>query len=145
MTDSNAPEHILKTYKTIAVVGLSANTMRPSYLSAKYLKDHGYKIIPVNPDYTQVLGEKCYPHLTSIPGPVDVVNLFRPSETVLPLVQQAIEIKAKAVWMQLDVINKDAAAKARQAGLEVVMDRCMKVEYTRLPADSVLASIEGYA
>lgn len=132
MTDSNTLRRILKEHKTIAVVGLSANEMRPSYFAAKYLQDHGYKIIPVNPNYQEILGEPCYPDLASIPEPVDVVDLFQRSEQIPPFIDQAIAIGAKVVWMQLGVINEHAAEKARQAGLEVVMDRCMKIEYGRL-------------
>ena len=132
MTDSNTLRRILKEHETIAVVGLSANEMRPSYFAAKYLQDHGYKIIPVNPNYQEILGEPCYPDLASIPEPVDVVDLFQRSEQIPPFIDQAIAIGAKVVWMQLGVINEHAAEKARQAGLEVVMDRCMKIEYGRL-------------
>lgn len=132
MTDSNTLRRILKENKTIAVVGLSANEMRPSYFAAKYLKEHGYRIIPVNPNYQEVLGEPCYPDLPSIPDPVDIVDLFQRSEQVPPFVEQAIAMQAKVIWMQLGVINEEAAEKARNAGLDVVMDRCMKIEYARL-------------
>ncbi len=132
MTDSNLLRNILREYKTLAVVGLSANEMRPSYFAAKYMQDHGYRIIPVNPNYEAILGEKCYPDLLSIPEPVDLVDLFQRSERVMPFVEQAIEIKARVVWMQLGVVNEDAARLAREAGLEVVVDRCVKIEYARL-------------
>ncbi len=132
MTDSNQLRKILQENKTLAVVGLSANDMRPSYFAAKYMQDHGYRIIPVNPRYDEILGEKCYPDLLSIPEPVDMVDLFQRSERVIPFVEQAIEIRAKVVWMQLGVINQDAASIASSAGLEVVMDRCVKIEYARL-------------
>lgn len=132
MIDSNALRRILKECKTIAVVGLSANEMRPSYFAAKYMQDHGYHIIPVNPNYDEILGEKCYPDLASIPEPVDMVDLFQRAERVMPFVEQAIEIKAKVVWLQLGVINEEAAKVASDAGLEVVMDRCVKIEYARL-------------
>ncbi len=132
MTDSNQLRKILQENKTLAVVGLSANDMRPSYFAAKYMQDHGYRIIPVNPRYNEILGEKCYPDLLSIPEPVDMVDLFQRSERVIPFVEQAIEIRAKVVWMQLGVINQDAASIASSAGLEVVMDRCVKIEYARL-------------
>lgn len=130
--DSNKLRQILKENQTIAVVGLSANEMRPSYFAAKYLQDHGYRIIPVNPNYTEILGEKCYPDLASIPEPVDIVDLFQRTELAMGYVEQSIEIKAKVVWMQLGVVNEAAAEKAEAAGLEVVMDRCMKIEYARL-------------
>ena len=132
MIDSNELRRILRECKTLAVVGLSANEMRPSYFAAKYMQDHGYRIIPVNPNYDEILGEKCYPDLASIPEPVDIVDLFQRSERVMPFAEQAIEIGAKVVWMQLGVINEEAAKLARDAGLEVVMDRCVKIEYARL-------------
>jgi predicted CoA-binding protein len=123
---------ILKENHVIAVVGLSANWYRPSFFAAKYLQDHGYRIIPVNPTYEEILGEKCHPSLLEIPGPVDVVQIFRKSEDVPPVVEQAIKIGAKVVWMQLGVINREAAKIAERAGLDVVMDRCMKIEHARL-------------
>ncbi len=132
MEDIETLRRILKDYRRIAVVGLSANWYRPSYFAAKYLIDHGYDVVPVNPAYDEVLGRRCYPSLDQIPGPVDVVDIFRKAEDVPPLVEQAIAIGAKVVWMQLGVINEQAAARAREAGLEVVMDRCMKIEYARL-------------
>lgn len=132
MTDSNRLRKILQENKTLAVVGLSANDMRPSYFAAKYMQDHGYRIIPVNPNYEEILGEKCYPDLLSIPEPVDMVDLFQRADRVKPFVEQAIEIGAKVVWMQLGVINEEAAQLARDAGLDVVMDRCVKIEYARL-------------
>jgi predicted CoA-binding protein len=106
--------------------------MRPSYFAAKYLKDHGFEIVPVNPNYQEILGEKCYPDLLSIPGKIDVVDLFQKPEQVMPFVEQAISVGAKVVWMQLGIVNEAAANKARAAGLEVVMDHCMKIEYARL-------------
>ena len=132
MTDSNQIKKILRENKTLAVVGLSANEMRPSYFASKYMQDHGYRIIPVNPRYDEILGEKCYPDLTSIPEPVDIVDLFQRADRVMPFVEQAIEIGAKVIWMQLGVVNEEAAAVARDAGLDVVMDRCVKIEYARL-------------
>ncbi|HEX7044440.1 MAG TPA: CoA-binding protein [Burkholderiales bacterium] len=123
---------ILSENKRVAVVGLSTNEMRPSYFAAKYLKDHGFTIIPVNPKYKEVLGERCYPDLRSIPDTVDVVDLFQRPEAVMPFVEDAIAIGAKVVWMQLGIVNHEAAEKARAAGLEVVMNRCMKIEYARL-------------
>ena len=130
--DSQKLRCILKENRRIAVVGLSANPMRPSYFAAKYLKDHGYQIIPVNPNYEEILGEKCYPDLLSVPGGIDVVDLFQKPEQVSAFIDQAIAVGAKVVWMQLGIINESAAEKARDAGLEVVMDRCMKIEYARL-------------
>jgi len=125
-------KRILREYKTIAVVGLSAKWNRPSHFAAKYMKEHGYKIIPVNPGYDEILGEKCYPSLLDIPEPVDIVDIFRRSEDVPPIVEDAINIGAKVVWMQLTVINEEAATRAREAGLEVVMNRCVKIEHGRL-------------
>ncbi len=129
---SAGPEEIaqiLKTYKTIAVVGLSADPGRPSYQVAEYLKNHGYRIIPVNPGCSEVLGEKCYPTLNDIPFPVEVVDIFRKVEFIPAIVAAAIDLGAKAVWMQLGLEEPDSARKARAAGLQVVMDRCMKIEH----------------
>ena len=131
-TDIPTLRRILHDYRTVAVVGLSANWHRPSNFAAKYLQEHGYRVIPVNPAYDEVLGERGYPDLKSIPGPVDVVVIFRRPDDIPPVVDDAIAIGAKVVWMQLGVIHVEAAAKARDAGLEVVMDRCMKIEHARL-------------
>ena len=114
------------------MVGLSANPERPSYIVAKYLKEHGYKIIPVNPNENTVLGQKSYPDLSSIPEKIDVVDIFRRSEDVLPIAREAIRIGAKAVWMQEGVKNEEAAAVAREAGLKVVMNKCMRKQHIRL-------------
>lgn len=120
---------ILDSYNVVAVVGLSPNPERQSYRVAKYLQENGYRIIPVNPMATEVLGEKSYPDLLAVPESVEVVDIFRKAEDVPPVVDQAIEIQAKAVWMQEGIINEEAAAKARQAGILVVMDRCMLREH----------------
>jgi len=125
-------EKILKTYRKVAVVGLSPKPDRPSHRVASYLKGQGYRIIPVNTYEKEILGETCYPHLSSIPEPVDVVDIFRRSEAVLPIVEDAIKIGAKAVWMQEGVINEEAASLAKEAGLLVVMDRCMLKEHRKL-------------
>ncbi|HYL18012.1 MAG TPA: CoA-binding protein [Burkholderiales bacterium] len=130
--DINTLRRILKESRTIAVVGLSANWWRPSYFAAKYLQEHGYRIIPVNPQYEEVLGEKCYPNLRAIPHKVDVVDCFRKSDEIPPLADDAIAIGAKVLWLQIGVINPAAAEKAQKAGLDVVMDRCMKIEQGRL-------------
>ena len=124
-------QHLLATMKTIAVVGLSSKPQRAGHYVPAYLQFHGYRIIPVNPAFKEALGETAYPSLLEIPHPVDLVLLFRRSEAVPPFVDEAIRIGAKAVWMQLGIINEEAAAKARQAGLEVVMDACMLVEHRR--------------
>ena len=123
---------ILTESKTIAVVGLSPKEDRPSYRVAYYLKSKGYRIIPVNPNAQEILGEKSYPDLRSIPENIDVVDIFRKSEDVLPVVDEAIQTGAKAVWMQEDIVNEPAAQKARSAGLLVVMDRCMLKEHRKL-------------
>ncbi len=122
---------ILKSSRVVAVVGLSANPERPSHTVCSYLKKHGFKIIPVNPMEKEILGEVCYPDLTSIPEKVDVVDIFRRSEDVPPIVEEAIKIGAKALWMQSGIINEPAAQRAREAGLKVVMDKCMKTEYAK--------------
>ena len=127
-------EEILRSSKTIAVVGLSPNPVRPSYDVARYLKEQGYRIIPVNPTVEEVLGERSYPNLSAIPERVDVVDIFRRSEEVPAIVEEAIKIKASVVWMQEGVIHEEAAARAQAAGLSVIMDRCMMVEHQRLLA-----------
>ena len=132
MSDLATLRRILNEYKRVAVVGLSADWSRPSYFAAKYLLDHGFEIIPVNPKYDEILGQKCYPDLKSIPSAVDIVDLFQRTERVPAFVDDAISIKAKLVWMQLGIVHEEAAQKARDAGLEVIMDRCMKIEYARL-------------
>ena len=125
-------EEILGSSRTVAVVGLSPKTDRPSYRVASYLKEQGYKIIPVNPNESEILGETSYPDLSSIPEPVDVVDIFRRPEDVTPVVEEAIKKGAKAVWMQEGIVNEEAAARARGAGLLVVMDRCMFKEHKKL-------------
>lgn len=123
---------VLEESKTIAVVGLSPDTSRPSYMVANYLKRCGYKIIPVNPIYPDILEEKSYASLKDVPEKVDIVDIFRRSEDVLPIVEDAIKIKAKVVWMQEGITNLDAVKKAKENGLLVVMDRCMYKEHRRL-------------
>ena len=123
---------ILNSSRVVAVVGLSPKPDRPSYQVARYLKENGYKIIPVNPKATEILGEVGYPDLSSVPEPVDVVDIFRRSEEVPAIVEEAIKIGAKAVWMQEGVVNEEAAARAKEAGLLVVMDRCMLKEHRKL-------------
>ena len=132
MTDIVTLRRILNTYKRVAMVGLSADWWRPSFFAAKYLLEHGFEVIPVNPKYEERLEQKCYPDLKSIPTPVDVIDLFQKAERVPLFVDAAIEIGAKVVWMQLGIVNEEAAQKTRDAGLEVVMDRCMKIEYARI-------------
>ena len=123
---------ILRQYHTIAVVGLSAEWHRPSYFVAKYLQQHGYRIITVNPRYTEVLGERCHPSLADIDEPVDLVDVFRRTEDVAPIAAQAIRIGAKCLWQQIGVKNLDADRLAREAGLDSVFDRCVKIEHARL-------------
>lgn len=123
---------ILAGARTIAVVGLSANWHRPSFFAAKYMQDHGYRIIPVNPNYTEVLGRRCVASLSEIGEPVDIVDCFRKSEEMEPLAREAVEIGARVLWMQLGVINDAAAQIARDAGLAVVINRCVKIEHARL-------------
>ncbi|MDP1611105.1 MAG: CoA-binding protein [Sulfuritalea sp.] len=123
---------VLQGNRVIAVVGLSPNWNRPSYFAAKYMLEHGYTVIPVNPGATEILGRKCYPDLAAIPGHVDLVDVFRKPEDVMPIAEEAIRIGAKCLWLQLGVINREAAARAAAAGLDVVMDRCVKIEYARL-------------
>ena len=130
--DISGLRRILTRYRTLAVVGLSANWYRPSYFAAKYMLDHGYRIIPVNPTYRDVLGQRCYPDLRSIPEPVDIVDCFRKPGEMVPLAQDAVAIGAKVLWMQLGIRNAEAARIASGAGLEVVMDRCVKIEHARL-------------
>lgn len=120
---------VLRDGKTIAVVGLSSRKFRASYGVSQYMQDQGYRIIPVNPNETEVLGEKAYATLEDVPEKVDIVNIFRRSDQVMPVVESAIRIGAKAVWMQEDVVDEEAAAKARAAGLFVVMDRCILKEH----------------
>ena len=123
---------ILEQVKVLAVVGLSRRESRPGYYVPAYMHAAGYRIIPVNPYLEQALGEKAYPDLVSIPEPVDMVVIFRRSEDVPPVVDEAIEIGAKVVWMQLGIINEEAATKARAAGLQVVMNSCIKIDHQRL-------------
>jgi predicted CoA-binding protein len=135
MTDDiTTLRRILRECRTIAVVGLSAEWHRPSYFAAKYMQQHGYRIVPVNPRYAggTVLGEACHASLADIPDPVDMVDVFRRSEDVLPIARQAVEIGAKCLWQQIGVKNLEAAQWARDAGLVTVMDRCVKIEHARL-------------
>ena len=123
---------ILRTSRTIAVVGLSAEWHRPSFFAAKYLQEHGYRVIPVNPRYDKILGERCHATLATIEIPVDIVDVFRRTEDVMPIAEAAIAIGAKCLWQQIGVRNEAAAALAASAGLEVVMNRCVKIEHGRL-------------
>lgn len=122
---------LLKTSKTIAVVGLSSRRSRPSHGVSEYMQSQGYRIVPVNPRETEVLGEKAYPDLESVPDKIDIVNIFRRAEHVPAIVEAAIRIGARAVWMQEGIVHEEAAARARAAGLEVVMDRCILKEHRK--------------
>ena len=125
---------ILRKYKTVAVVGISSDEARPSHRVARYLKEHGYRVIPVNPREREVLGERCYPDLCSIPEPIEIVDVFRRARFVPKVVAEAMYAGAKAVWMQEGIVHEAAARRAREAGMEVVMDRCMMKEHKNLPA-----------
>jgi predicted CoA-binding protein len=128
----NTKKEILKSSRTVAIVGLSTNSKRPSYQVASYLKEHGYKVIPVNPGAQEILGERSYPDLISIPEPVDVVDIFRRPEDTPNIVEEAVKIKAKAVWMQEGVTNEIASNIAKKAGLLFVMNHCIMKEHIKL-------------
>ena len=137
MTDDiSTLRRILRECRTIAIVGLSADWFRPSHFAAKYMQQHGYRIVPVNPRYATnggtVLGERCYASLTDVPHAIDIVDVFRRTEDVLPIARQAVEIRAKCLWQQIGVKNLEAEALVRAAGLDSVMDRCVKIEHARL-------------
>jgi len=123
---------ILTRSRVIAVVGLSAQWFRPSYFAAKYMQDHGYRIVPVNPSYAEVLGEKCYPSVTAIPHPVDIVDCFRKHGALVPIAHEAVATGARVLWMQLGIHNAEAARIATDAGLDVVVDHCVKIEHARI-------------
>ena len=132
----SAEAEILRKYRTIAVVGLSSDEARDSHSISAYMQAVGYRILPVNPAETEVLGEKAYPTVASIPAAPEIVNVFRRPEAVPDVVDDAIAAGAKVVWMQEGIVNEDAAAKAREAGLEVVMDRCIRTEHRRMAASA---------
>jgi predicted CoA-binding protein len=132
MDDINTLRRILRDSRVLAVVGLSADWFRPSYFAAKYMQEHGYRIIPVNPKYPEILGQKCYRSLEEIPEKVGIVDVFRKSADVLPIARSAVAIGARVLWQQLGVRNEEADALARAAGLDTVMDRCVKIEHGRL-------------
>lgn len=129
-TDAERRE-ILQRYHWIAIVGLSSNPYRPSHFVAVYLLQHGYEVTPVNPKESEILGRKCYPSLTEVPTPLEIVDIFRDPSAIPAIVDEAIECHAKAIWMQLRLIHEEAARRARDAGLQVVMDRCIKIEHAR--------------
>ena len=123
---------ILLRSRTLAIVGLSTQWHRPSHFAAKYMCDHGYRIFPVNPRYDEVLGQRCYPDLRSVPEPIDIVDCFRKAEEIPAIADAAIAIGAKVLWMQLGIVNHEAAQRASAAGLDVVMNRCVKIEHARI-------------
>lgn len=129
--DPKVIRDIMLTAKTVAIVGLSSNELRASHFVGFYLKRHGYRVIPVNPRETEVLREKSYSSLLDVPGPIDVVDVFRAPEHVPEIARQAVKVGAKALWLQFGVISPEGAEIARNGGLQVVMDRCMKVEHAR--------------
>lgn len=130
--DDTTLRRILGQARTIAVVGLSPRPDRPSHGVARYLQAHGYRIIPVNPQVSEVLGERSYPSLADVPEPIDIVDVFRRTEDVLPIAQQAIAIGARCLWQQIGVVHTEADRLAREAGLDAVMDLCIKVEHARV-------------
>jgi predicted CoA-binding protein len=132
MSDIPTLRHVLGETRTLAVVGLSADWFRPSHFAAKYMQEHGYRIIPVNPRYEEILGERCYPDLASIPEKLDLVNVFRKSDECPAIAREAVRIGAKSLWMQIGVISDEAREIAEADGLTVVMNRCVKIEYARL-------------
>jgi len=127
-----AEAEILTTYRTVAIVGLSSDPLKPSCKVAVYLVDHGYNVIPVNPKAAEILGKKSYPSLSAVPEKVEIVDIFRRPEDVMPIVEEAIKVGAKVVWMQEGIVNEAAAQKAREAGLQVVMDKCIRRELMKL-------------
>jgi predicted CoA-binding protein len=131
MVNENIPQ-ILNSYKKIAVIGISNKPDRPSHYVSYFMKEHGYQIYPVNPGLDEVLGEKCYPSLSAIPDQIEIVDIFRRAEFVDEIVKKAIEVNARVIWMQQGIINENAAQQAIEAGLQVVMDRCIKTEYGRM-------------
>ena len=132
VTDIRALRRIFTEARVFAVVGLSADWYRPSYFAAKYLLERGYKIIPVNPRYDEVLGQRCYPELGAVPESVDVVDVFRRPADAVAIAHDAVRINARVLWLQLGVVNPQARQIAEAAGLTVVMDRCVKIEYARI-------------
>ena len=132
MSDIETLRRILATTKTVAVVGLSADWYRPSYFASKYMQDHGYRVIPINPRYDEILGERCFPSLLDVDVPIDMVDVFQRTERVLPFAEQAIAVGAKCLWQQLGVDNREAHDLVVKAGLDSVTNRCVKIEHARL-------------
>lgn len=141
MSEEETIRHILESFRTVAVVGLSRDPAKPSHAVAKYLQSTGYRIIPINPFCDQILGEKCYKSLLDVPEAIEVVDIFRPSEDAPAIVDEAIALRnrlgtPKVIWMQLGIVNEEAARRAEESGLTVVMDRCMQMEHKRLGMES---------
>ncbi|HEY3276813.1 MAG TPA: CoA-binding protein [Syntrophorhabdaceae bacterium] len=134
MAEEEKTKEILGTSHTIAMVGLSPSEEKPSNGVARYLKKAGFRVIPVNPGYEEILGEKSYKSLSDIPDKIDVVDIFMRADRLLPVVEEAIKIKPKAIWLQLGIVNEEARALAGKAGIPFVMDKCMKIEHSRLTA-----------
>jgi predicted CoA-binding protein len=134
---------ILQQYRRIAIVGLSGNPQRPSHFVAVYMAQHGYEITPVNPKETQILGRKCYPSLKDVPQPLEIVDIFRDPSAIPGIVEEAIACGAKVIWMQLGLIHEPAAKRAKEAGLAVVMDRCIKIEHARFRGGLNLMGLNG--
>jgi predicted CoA-binding protein len=130
--DITGLRRILTRSRSLAIVGVSPSWYRPSYFAAKYMQDHGYRIVPVNPHCTEVLGERCYPEIAAIPEVVDIVDCFRKPGEIVPLARAAVAKGAKVLWMQLGIRNDEAAAIALAGGLDVVMNRCVKIEHARI-------------
>jgi uncharacterized protein len=129
--DPSTIQRVIHTARTIAIVGLSSNELRPSYFVGYYLKRHGYRVVPVNPRETEILGQTCYPSLSEVPVPVDVVNVFRAPDALPGIAREAVAIHADGLWCQFGVINEDGARIAEDGGLTVVVDRCFKIEHAR--------------
>jgi uncharacterized protein len=132
MDDITTLRRILGENRVIAIVGLSADWYRPSYFAAKYMMEHGYRVIPVNPKYREILGNRCYASLRDIGQKIEIVDIFRKTQDVMPIAEDALAIGARVLWQQIGVRNEAAAAKARAAGMDAVMDRCVKIEHARL-------------
>lgn len=134
---------VLQQYRRVAIVGLSSNPYRPSHFVAVYLAQHGYEITPVNPRESEILGRKCYPSLKEVPQPLEIVDIFRDPAAIPAIVEEAIACHAKVIWMQLGLIHEVAARRARDAGLTVVMDRCIKIEHARFRGGLNLLGLNG--
>ncbi len=125
-------KNIITSCRSIAVVGFSPKENRPSHMVGKYLMEAGFRVYPVNPGVSEILGHVCYPDLASLPEPVDIVDIFRRSDDIVPIVKAAIAVRAKVIWMQQGIVNKEAATLAEAAGLQVVMDRCLKIDHMQI-------------